>query len=309
MNKWTFRSLGSMVACFSVPSAWSAGAAFAPAGSWLSVGTGIAGVGVVGAGVVLLPRATQCLGRREWFRGGLLLAAWSIAFAAVLYSSVGNVSNIRGDTVEAKSDAIGRYERASADLVRLQSDREAAKHSPLWETSASCTQIDRKSRTFCDHVAGLDREIKANATVVDAGRPGNADPQAATVAWLLHLPQDEVAKASPMLVAAAFEITAMGLFFAAEVEHEESKAPLDQEPPPTENPVTNIEDLEASFRAAFESEQIAKAAAQKAETKREKGREYRLRRKAQLEAAKKPKRRKRKRKPPSTKPPALKLVR
>jgi hypothetical protein len=62
----------------------------------------------------------------------------------------------------------------------LNVDREAAKHSSLWETSSSCTQIDRKSRSFCDHVAGLDREIKANASVVDAGRPGNADPQAST---------------------------------------------------------------------------------------------------------------------------------
>jgi hypothetical protein len=231
MNKWLYRSLGSMVACFSVPSALSAGAAFAPAGSWLSVGTGIAGVGVVGAGVVLLPRATQCLGRREWFRGGLLFAAWSIAFAAVLYSSVGNVSNIRGDTVEAKSDAIGRYERASADLIRLQSDREAAKHDTLWETSASCTVIDRKARSFCDRVAGIDSEIKANAAVVDAGRPGNADPQASTWAWVTYLPQEVVAKASPLLIAAAFEITAMGLFFAAEIEHE-SKDPPDQQPPP-----------------------------------------------------------------------------
>jgi hypothetical protein len=306
MNKWTFRSLGSMVACFSVPSAWSAGAAFAPAGSWLSVGTGIAGVGVVGAGVVLLPRATQCLGRREWFRGGLLFAAWSIAFAAVLYSSVGNVSNIRGDTVEAKSDAIGRYERASADLVRLQSDREAAKHSPLWETSASCNQIDRKSRAFCDHVASIDREIKAYATVVDAGRPGNADPQAQTWAWVTHLPQEVVAKATPLLIAAAFEITAMGLFFAAEIEHEESKAPRDQQPPSAENPVVEIE---ARLRAEIEAEQRATTEAAKAEAKREKGREYRLRRKAQLEAAKRPKRKQRKRKPPSTKPPALKLVR
>jgi hypothetical protein len=166
----------------------------------------------------------------------MLFAAWSIAFAAVLYSSVGNVSNIRGDTVEAKSDAIGRYERASSDLVRLQSDREAAKRSPLWETSASCTQIDRKSRAFCDHVVSIDREIKANATVVDAGRPGNADPQASTWAWVTHLPQEVVAKASPLLVAAAFEITAMGLFFAAEIEHEESKAPPDQQPRPAENP-------------------------------------------------------------------------
>jgi hypothetical protein len=52
-NKWIYRSLGSMVACFSVPSAWSAGTAFAPVGSWLSVGTGIAGVGFAGAGVTL----------------------------------------------------------------------------------------------------------------------------------------------------------------------------------------------------------------------------------------------------------------
>jgi hypothetical protein len=306
MNKWLYRSLGSMVACFSVPSAWSAGAAFAPAGSWLSVGTGIAGVGVVGAGVVLLPRATQCLSRREWFRGGLLLAAWSIAFAAVLYSSVGNVSNIRGDTVEAKSDAIGRYERASADLVRLNTDREAAKRSTLWETSASCNQIDRKSRSFCEHVASIDRDIKANTVIVNAGRPGDADPQAKTVSWLLHLPQDVVAQASPLLVAAAFEITAMGLFFAAEIEHEESKVPPDQQPPPAENPVVEIE---TQIRAAIEAEQIAKVEAEKAEANREKGREYRLRRKAKLEAAKTPKRRRRKQKSPSTKPPVLKLVR
>jgi hypothetical protein len=89
-NKWIYRSLGSMVACFSIPSAWSAGAVFAPVGSWLSVGTGVAGVGDVGAGVTLLPRATKCLGQRQWFRGGLLCAAWSVAFVAVLYSSVGN---------------------------------------------------------------------------------------------------------------------------------------------------------------------------------------------------------------------------
>jgi hypothetical protein len=193
-----------------------------------------------------------------------------------------------------------------ADLVRLNADREAAKHGPLWETSSSCTQIDRKSRSFCDHVAGLDREIKTNAAIVDAGRPGNADPQASTWAWVTHLPQEAVAKATPLLIAAAFEITAMGLFFAAEIEHEESKSPPDQQPPPAENPVVEIE---AQIRAAIEAEQIAKAEVQKAEAKREQSRQHRLRRKAQLEAAKKPKRKRRKKKPPSPKPPALRLVR
>jgi hypothetical protein len=183
--------------------------------------------------------------------------------------------NIRGDTVEAKSDAIGRYERASVDLVRLNADRDAAKHSALWETSSSCAQIDRKSRSFCDHVAGLDREIKINAAVVDASRPGNADPQASTFAWVTHLPQKAVAKASPLLIAAAFEVAAMGLFFAAEIEHEEeSKAPPNQQPPPAENLVVEIE---AQIRAAIEAEQTAKAEAAKAEAKREQQRKYRLR--------------------------------
>jgi hypothetical protein len=66
----------------------------------------------------------------------------------------------------AKTDAIGRYKRASAELARPNADRDAAKHDMLWETSASCTVIDRETRSFCDHVAGIDREIKANAAVV-----------------------------------------------------------------------------------------------------------------------------------------------
>jgi hypothetical protein len=127
MNKWIYRGLGTMVAGFSVPSAYAVGSAFAPAGSVLGIATGTAGVGVVGAGVALLPCATKCFGRREWFRGLLLSAAWAVAFSAVLYGSIGNVSAIRGDTVAEKSDAIGRYERANADLARLNADREAAK--------------------------------------------------------------------------------------------------------------------------------------------------------------------------------------
>jgi hypothetical protein len=95
----------------------------------------------------------------------------------------------------------------------------------------------------------------------------NADPQAQTWAWVTHLPQEVVAKATPLMIAAAFEVTAMGLFFAAEIEHEEeSKAPPNQQPPPAENPVIEIE---AELRAAIEAEQIAKAEAANAEAKRE----------------------------------------
>jgi hypothetical protein len=117
---------------------------------------------------MLLPQATTCLKRREWFRGKLLSAAWAVAFSAVLYGSIGNVSTIRGDQVAGKSDQIGRYERASADLVRLNADREAAKRSPLWEAGANCNQIDRKSRAFCDHVSGVSRDIKAAEAIVNA---------------------------------------------------------------------------------------------------------------------------------------------
>jgi hypothetical protein len=106
----------------------------------MSIGTGIAGVGVA--------RSTKCVSRRELFRGGPLFAAWSVAFAAVLYESLRNVSNIRSDMGRAKTDAIGRYERASAELARPNADRDAAKRGMLWETSASCMVIDRETDGF-----------------------------------------------------------------------------------------------------------------------------------------------------------------
>jgi hypothetical protein len=153
MNKRLYRSLGSMVACFSVPSAWSAGTAFAPVGSWMSIGTGIAGVGVVGAGVMLLPRATKCLERHQWFRGGLLLQGGP------------------------------------------------------WHSRPFCTAASEASRY--------------NAVTVSRPSPTRSGDTSAQ---------------AQILIAAAFEITAMGLFFAADIERdEESKAPLDEQPPPAES--------------------------------------------------------------------------
>jgi hypothetical protein len=308
--KWIYRGLGACVAGFSVPSAYSAGAAFSPAGSWLGIATGTAGVGVVGAGVALLPCATKCFGRREWFRGLLLSAAWAVAFSAVLYSSIGNVSTVRGDTVAEKSDVISKYEQATADVARLKGDRDAATKSPLWESSAHCTQLDHKSRSFCERLAGIGLEIDTKTAIVNAGHPGAADPQAATVAWFLHLPQDVVAKASPMLIAAAFEITAMGLFFASEMEHEDVSQ-NEQPPPPAEPPLEDIAILLLRAQAERDNELYDEAAAEKAATKRKKARESRQRKRLEATVKAKPKRRRRrvKKRQEPRKPPALSLVR
>jgi hypothetical protein len=138
-----------MAACFSVPSAYSAGNSFFPAGSWWSIGTGVAGVGVVAAAATLLSRALKSFKRRKWFAGGVVFVGWAIAFGTTLAVSVENFSSVNGDVVEAKTNAIGRFERATGDPVRLNTDRGAA----------GTVRCGKRRRPVRQSITGPDRSV------------------------------------------------------------------------------------------------------------------------------------------------------
>jgi hypothetical protein len=60
------------------------------------------------------------------------------------------------------------------------------------------------------------------------------------------LPEETITKVRPLILAMAFEVTSMALFFAAEIEDEESKDPPNEQPPPVD-PVDEAE-IEARIR-------------------------------------------------------------
>jgi hypothetical protein len=170
--------------------------------------------------VLLLPVVIECFNARDCWSGVLLMPLWLIAFSLTLASSTGNGATNRGDAVQSKAGQIERYERASATLARLNVDLDTAKHAPQWETTAAYTMVGRKIAAYCDHIKELGREIRDASAIVDAGRPGQSDAQAANISWVLSRFSDAapsaetISRAMPAWLVLAIECSSLAAFSA-----------------------------------------------------------------------------------------------
>jgi hypothetical protein len=204
---------GLAAAAFSLPSAYLNGAAAAHGVA--SYVTGVGSVAVVVCGMALGPVIVHSFKTRDRLRGLLLLPASFICFGYTLANSVGYASANRGDAVELKAEAIGKHERATAELTRFNAELETAKHAPQWEATAGCAAVTRKAKAFCDHVAELGHGIQRASAVLETERPGSSDAQTEVLSWVSGIAPGTISKAMPMWLVVSIEVAALASFVAA----------------------------------------------------------------------------------------------
>jgi hypothetical protein len=234
----------------------------------------------------------------------VVVFGWAAMMSIVLANAMGFTAGNRRKVASGHEQEIQVHDRAQRAFDDANAGLKQVTGNTLWgETAACAIRATKAQKSFC---AQADR-YKASKEAADdelrtLKKPATSDAQADIFSALTGMKVETVQTGLSAANTLVLEFGSNFLLLLAGI------VPWRQDRP-VEPIASPIEDIEAQLRATIEAERIAKAEAAKAEAKREQSRQYRLRRKVQLEAAnKKPKRKRRKKKPPSTKSPALRLV-
>lgn len=205
MNRVILAACGTATGLYCGTAAFRMG--FTMASTWEGYVFGLAFVSVVVGSWFLLPRAAQAKQAGDKATMWALRGGYALAFLVIVLNAVGFTALHRTNSVEAKTGVIEQYDNARDENSQLFSDLKAAKLDVAWSVTASCTRPQSRSqRAFCARVEGLDGRVQANKAVLRTGRPGEADPTAATVAWVTGLDAASVGRADPIVKALALEI-------------------------------------------------------------------------------------------------------
>ncbi|MDX2265427.1 MAG: hypothetical protein NW215_10695 [Hyphomicrobiales bacterium] len=206
----------------------------------------VAFVAAAGAGALFPHLTGAALARKAWGDAVIFGAASALCGLFVFLNAAGFVAQHRGEGVRGKTDAIGAFERAEADLAAARADLAAQKASPLWAASSACgAPKGETQRRLCAKAATLEAKIETASANLDRGRPASSDAHAELVAWATGAPAETVGKALPLYTGVFAELLAALCFFAAG-KLSWGTAPL------TRNPVAAVEKQTVADLAAVE---------------------------------------------------------
>jgi hypothetical protein len=202
---------GLVVGSYCAYASFRNGQSLATGADGIAFGSAFAAV-VVGSWF-LLPLAS----RETGLKAMLTKAGWLLCVAFVLANAIGYTATHRTDKVGGNSVAITGYDQALAALNIARSELETMKANPRWASTSGCTNATaEKSLGFCQQVTAKQAEVTAAQATISKGRPGAADAQADTIAWVIRADASVVSRALPIFLAVVLDIAA-SLFIAKAV--------------------------------------------------------------------------------------------
>jgi hypothetical protein len=196
------------------------------------VAFGAAFAAIVVGSWFLLPLAEEFRGARA----ATMRTGWALCLAFVLINAIGFTATHRTEGVSGRATAIQTYDDAALALPSAMADLAAMKANARWQTTTGCTDATaEKSVAFCNDVKAKQADVASFQARVNAGRPGSADAQAETIAWVMRLDTITVSKALPIFMAVVLDIAASLFMFAALAPVKaESAVKIEGAPPPVE---------------------------------------------------------------------------
>ena len=211
---------GFVVGAYCAYTAFRNGQAMAADIDGIAFGSAFAAV-VVGSWF-LLPLAEEFSG----IRASVLRGGWALCLAFVLVNAIGFTATHRTEGVSSRTTAIQTYDAAIAALPLAETELAAMKQNARWAATAGCTNATAEaSKLFCEAIATKQSELKGIQARVNQGRPGAADAQADTIAWVMQADASTVSRALPIFMAVVLEIAASLFMFAAMVPSAKAEAP------------------------------------------------------------------------------------
>jgi hypothetical protein len=184
-----------------------------------AMASGLDGVAFGAAFAAIVIGSWFLLPLAEEFRGGraaAMRAGWALCLAFVLINAIGFTATHRTEGVGGRTTAIQAYDAAIAALPSAMADLAAMKANARWQATAGCTDATaEKSVSFCADVRSKQVDVAKLQSQVNAGRPGAADAQAETIAWVMRLDAISVGRALPIFMAVVLDIAASLFMFAA----------------------------------------------------------------------------------------------
>jgi hypothetical protein len=201
---------GIAVGAYCAYSSFRNGQAMAPGLDGIAFGSAFAAI-VIGSWF-LLPLAEEYRGARSV----AMRAGWALCLAFVLINAIGFTATHRTEGVGSRTSAIQTYDAAMLALPSAMADLAAMKANARWQATAGCSDATaEKSKEFCSSVQAKQAELAGLRSRINDGRPGAADAQAETIAWVMRLDAVTVGRALPIFMAVVLDIAASLFMFAA----------------------------------------------------------------------------------------------
>ncbi|MFT4079317.1 MAG: hypothetical protein QM659_08410 [Rhodomicrobium sp.] len=237
---------------------------------------GAGGVALVALNFIMPGAAAGAARRGARIQQAVCIGLFAVCAAFTLTSSVGFSSSHRADYAGDRAQAAERFERAKADVARLEGDLATMKASAKYQDSAGCADVRSWQREFCAAVSAKEAEMARTKAVMSAGRPAAIDAQAETLAALMGYKSQDVSTALSVSLAVVYELVAsLGFYAVAHGGPVKAARIMRLEPAPdpvSSKPVSSVQEAarllasrprNASRRRALPKQPKAKLAADK----------------------------------------------
>jgi hypothetical protein len=210
--RWATFLSGSALGSVSLAAAWENGSTLGST-SLSQTMYGVGFVALVVATWAILPAAEARWQAKHYVSAIVAGIVWLGLTVLVVLNTIGHVAANRSNGVAERAAIASDYERARMNLQNLEIELAVARGSKLFTRSAACgNDTEEASKIFCEAYRALLKRKEEAEKVLGGPKPRPLDAQAETIGWVLGVSPALVAKATPLVQGAAFEIAAVAMF-------------------------------------------------------------------------------------------------